>query len=252
VRFSGLAPVSAIDRESELKTPAFSRKILNNLLHLNQIKKMQSFSNKEGAVIIENLITVIQANKQYLSDIDGLIGDGDHGINMNKGFTMCREELEKNPGDLAYSAKVLSKILMMKIGGSMGPLYGKMFRGFATELEGEDEIGIEDFGNALNGMLTAIQSISPAQPGDKTLIDTLHPAVMAYKKAADEGKSFTEALDEMRKAAILGRDSTKDMVAKLGRASRLGERSRGVLDAGATSCCLILETMAGSIKELIK
>jgi dihydroxyacetone kinase-like protein len=210
-----------------------------------------TFSNIEGAVIIDNVITVIQENKQYLSDIDGLIGDGDHGINMNKGFTMCLEELEKNPGDLAHSAKTLSKILMMKIGGSMGPLYGKMFKGFATELEGKNEIGTVEFGNALNAMLTAVQSISPAQPGDKTLVDTLHPAIVAYQKAVNDGKSFSEALSEMKIAAIAGRNSTKDMVAKLGRASRLGERSRGVLDAGATSCYLILEAMADSINELI-
>jgi phosphoenolpyruvate---glycerone phosphotransferase subunit DhaL len=213
---------------------------------------MQTFTNQQGAIIINKMITVIQDNKQYLSDIDGLIGDGDHGINMNKGFTMSRDELEKNPGDLAHSAKVLSKILIMKIGGSMGPLYGKMFKGFASELEGKSEIGIEEFGNSLNAMLLAIQSISPAQPGDKTLIDTLHPAVLAYQKAADEGKTFSEALIEMKNAAIEGRDSTKDMAARLGRASRLGERSRGVPDAGATSCCLILETMADSIKELLK
>lgn len=213
---------------------------------------MQTFTNQQGAIIINKMITAIQENKQYLSDIDGLIGDGDHGINMNKGFTMSRDELEKNPGDLAHSAKVLSKILMLKIGGSMGPLYGKMFKGFASELEGKNEIGIKEFGKALTAMLTSIQSISPAQPGDKTLIDALVPAVATYQKAAGEGKSFTEALDEMTKAAIAGRDSTKEMVAKLGRSSRLGERSRGVLDAGATSCCLILETMADSIKELLK
>ncbi len=212
---------------------------------------MKSFTNQDGKVIIDNLITVIQENKQYLSDIDGLIGDGDHGINMNKGFTICREELEKNPGDLAHSAKVLSKILMMKIGGSMGPLYGKMFKGFATQLEDKNEIDIEIFGSALNAMLIALQSISPAQPGDKTLMDTLYPAVMAYQKAVEEGKYFTDALSAMKQAAIEGRDSTKDMVAKLGRASRLGERSRGILDAGATSCCLILETMADSIQEII-
>lgn len=212
---------------------------------------MKSFTNQAGTVIIEKMITVIHENKQYLSYIDGLIGDGDHGINMNKGFTMCHEELEKNPGDLAHSAKVLSKILMLKIGGSMGPLYGKMFKGFAAELEGKNEIGIEELGNALNAMLTAVQSISPAKPGDKTLIDTLQPAVAAYSHAANEGKSFSEALTEMKQAAIEGRDSTKDMVARLGRASRLGERSRGVLDAGATSCCLILETMASSILEIL-
>lgn len=213
---------------------------------------MKTFTNKDGAIIIQNMILVIQQNKQYLSDIDGLIGDGDHGINMNKGFTMCREELDKNPSDLAGSAKVLAKILMMKIGGSMGPLYGKLFRGFAKELNGKDEIGIEDIGAALEGMLTQIQSISPAKPGDKTLMDTLVPAVDAYKKAVVEGKAFDVALDEMKAAAIVGRDSTKDMVAQLGRASRLGERSRGVLDAGATSCCLLLETLAESIKPILK
>jgi len=213
---------------------------------------MNTFSNLEGAKIIDNMILVIQQNKQYLSDIDGLIGDGDHGINMNKGFQMCRKELDKNPGDLAHSAKTLSKILMMKIGGSMGPLYGKLFRGFASGLEGKAEISIAEMGAAIEGMLTSIQSISLAKPGDKTLIDTLSPAVEAFKKAATEGKDFDVALGEMKAAAIVGRDSTKDMVAQLGRASRLGERSRGVLDAGATSCCLLLEVLADTGKELLK
>lgn len=212
---------------------------------------MNSFSNKEGAMIIDNMILAIQQNKQYLSDIDGLIGDGDHGVNMNKGFTMCREELDKNPGDLAYSAKILSKILMMKIGGSMGPLYGKLFRGFASALEGKEEIGISEMREALENMLSAIQSISPAKPGDKTLMDTLLPAVEAFKKSAAENAEFEMALEQMKASAIAGRDSTKDMVAQLGRASRLGERSRGVLDAGAVSCCLLLETLADTSKVLL-
>jgi len=213
---------------------------------------MTTFSNMDGALIIQNMIDAIQENKQYLSDIDGLIGDGDHGINMNKGFQMCKEELEKNPGDLVHSAKTLSKILMMKIGGSMGPLYGKLFRGFAKELNGKEEIGISEIGGALEGMLGQIQSISPAKPGDKTIMDTLVPAVQAYKRAVSEDQDFEGALLEMKLAAVAGRDSTKDMVARLGRASRLGERSRGVLDAGATSCCLLLEVLADTSKELLK
>jgi len=212
---------------------------------------MQTFSNTAGAAIIDKLILVIQENKQYLSDIDGLIGDGDHGINMNKGFSMCREELDKNPGDMAYSLKVLSKILMMKIGGSMGPLYGKFFKAIALSLEGKEEIGIAEMGNALKAAVDAIASISPAKVGDKTLIDTLIPAVEAFEKAHKEGKIFTESLEAMKVAAVIGRDSTKDMVAKLGRASRLGERSRGVLDAGATSCCLILEVIGSGAQKLI-
>ena len=212
---------------------------------------MNTFTNTDGAQIILKMIDAIKENKQYLSDIDGLIGDGDHGINMNKGFQMCREELESNPGDLAHSAKTLSKILMMKIGGSMGPLYGKLFRGFAKELDGKTDIGIKEMEAALEGMLTQIQMISPAKPGDKTVMDTLVPAIEAYKKAVGEEKTFKEALDELKSAAQSGRDSTKDMVAQLGRASRLGERSRGVLDAGATSCCLLLETLADTSVELL-
>lgn len=208
--------------------------------------------NSEGALIVDNLIDAIQANKQYLSDIDGLIGDGDHGVNMNKGFSMCREALDADPGDLTHSMLTLAKILMMKIGGSMGPLYGKFFKGFAKELQGVEEISMEDYNRALAAMLSSVQSISPAKPGDKTLIDTLAPAVIAFDEAFQNGKSFTDGLDDLINAAIIGRDSTKDMVAQLGRASRLGERSRGVLDAGATSCCLILETMANTTKQLLK
>jgi dihydroxyacetone kinase-like protein len=213
---------------------------------------METFTNKAGATIVGKMILTIQGNKQYLSDIDGLIGDGDHGINMNKGFTMCREELDKMPGDLSYSLKVLAKILMMKIGGSMGPLYGKFFKAIGLSLEGKEDIGIDELGTALRAAVDAIETISPARVGDKTLVDTLIPAVEAYDAARKEGKSFFEVLDAMKDAAREGRESTRNMAAKLGRASRLGERSRGVLDAGATSCCLILEAIGDEVKELIK
>ena len=134
----------------------------------------------------------------------------------------------------------------------MGPLYGKFFKALAVSLEGKEEIGSGDLGEALQAAVGAIASISPAVVGDKTLIDTLVPAVDAYEKAKHEGKSFTEALEAMKTAAREGRDSTIDMVAKLGRASRLGERSRGVPDAGATSCCLILETIGNEAQLLMK
>jgi phosphoenolpyruvate---glycerone phosphotransferase subunit DhaL len=212
---------------------------------------MQTFSNTCGAGIVDKLILEIQENKQYLSDIDGLIGDGDHGINMNKGFTFCRAELDKAPGNLAYSFKVLSNELIFKIGGSMGPLYGKFFKAISLSLEDKDEIGITEMGAALNAGVDAIGSLSSAKIGDKTLVDTLIPAVNAFNEANHGGKSFTEALDAMKVAASTGRDSTINMVAKLGRASRLGERSRGVPDAGAASCCIILHAMANEAQRLI-
>jgi dihydroxyacetone kinase-like protein len=213
---------------------------------------MESFNLKNSTVIVDKLITVIQANKQYLSDIDGLIGDGDHGINMSKGFTITRGELDKNPGDLAHGFKTLSSVLMMKIGGSMGPLYGKFFKSIAKGVEGKSSIGKYDFGEILKEIEFSIATISPAKVGDKTMIDTLAPAVLAYNNAIALGADFKTALINMKEAARKGMESTKDMAAKLGRASRLGERSRGVLDAGSVSCFLILESITDSIIELLK
>lgn len=213
---------------------------------------METFTRKEGIYIIDRLIMAVQENKQYLSDIDGAIGDGDHGINMNKGFSLCREALDREPGDMVHALNTLSKILLMKIGGSMGPLYGKFFKAFGDASAGKETIGKHQFFEALRASLQAIRQISTAQPGDKTLMDTLVPAVLAFESALQSDLSFSEALDQMTQAAREGRDSTVDMVAKIGRASRLGERSRGVVDAGAASCCLILESMEESILKLIQ
>jgi len=142
--------------------------------------------------------------------------------------------------------------LLMEIGGSMGPLYGKFFKHFTLPLEGKEEIRGEDFALALESALAGIQTVSTAVPGDKTLLDTLVPAIKGFRDAFNQQqKSFTESLDEMVLAAREGLESTKEMVAKVGRASRLGERSKGVHDAGASSCFLILESMAGSIKSCI-
>jgi dihydroxyacetone kinase-like protein len=211
-----------------------------------------SFPNAAGAKIVLDLVAAIQAQKQYLSDIDGLIGDGDHGINMNKGFTLCAEALQAQPGDLTHSLGTLSKILMLKIGGSMGPLYGMFFKAMAGASAGVEMLDAATFGRMLAAARDAIQKLSPAQPGDKTLMDVLVPATDAYQAALAAGRSFTDCLDAMAQAAEQGRDATKDMLAKLGRSSRLGERSRGVIDAGAASCSLILQTAANSIKGLLQ
>ena len=92
---------------------------------------MEKFRNEDGKVVVLNLISTIQENKDYLSEVDGLIGDGDHGINMNKGFTSCGEKLKDVDTNLSESLKILGQTLLTEIGGSMGPLYGTMFRRMA-------------------------------------------------------------------------------------------------------------------------
>jgi phosphoenolpyruvate---glycerone phosphotransferase subunit DhaL len=211
----------------------------------------EMFENRHGRIIVENLIEVITENRAYLSDLDGAIGDGDHGINMAKGFALAGERLAMNM-NFSQSLKILGSVLMMEIGGSMGPLYGKFFRSMAKECLDSDNVDAATFSRMLRGGYDAIQAIGGAKPGDKTMVDTLDPAITAFDDALENGKGFSASLADMRTAAELGRDSTIEMIAKLGRAARLGERSKGVLDAGATSCCLILESMALSINRILE
>ncbi|MBV4508891.1 dihydroxyacetone kinase subunit L [Pseudomonas sp. SWRI22] len=208
----------------------------------------QHFSTHDGSAIVAGLVSVIVANREYLSEVDGAIGDGDHGINMAKGFAHCGRTIEGRQLTLAEALDELTLSLMEGIGGSMGPLYGSLFIGMADEVRASEDIDVATFAHLLRGGLTSLQDITEAGVGDKCLMDTLIPAVEAFERAHAAARSFSDALDAMKSAASQGRDSTKDLVAKIGRASRLGERSLGVLDAGAVSCCLILTQLADSIK----
>ena len=208
--------------------------------------------NANGRDILLAMVKGIQDNKQYLGDVDGLIGDGDHGMNMNKGFTLYEEELGDKATSLTDGLYDLGNVLFNKIGGSMGPIYGTVLQAMSEKAEGQDAIDLTIFGEMLQAGLEGLYGIVGARPGDKTLVDTLYPACEAVKKAAAEGKDFAAALDEMKAAAEAGQDSTVDLVATFGRASRLGERSRGVLDAGATSCCSIRQAMADGMKAVLE
>ncbi|MHB8062415.1 MAG: dihydroxyacetone kinase subunit DhaL [Ruminiclostridium sp.] len=213
---------------------------------------MESFRNADGSIIVKNLIKIIQKNKDYLSEVDGAIGDGDHGVNMNKGFTLCETKLGDSKVSMSEALNVLGRTLIMEIGGSMGPLYGTIFMGLSKACKDKETIDKYAFGEMLQTAMEGLQAFDKAKVGDKTLVDTLAPAIDAYKAAIAGEKSFKEALADMKVAAEKGKESTRDMVAMIGRASRLGERSRGILDAGATSCNLILQSMADSIIEIAK
>ncbi len=209
---------------------------------------MESFPNAGGADIVLAIARRIVENRAYLSDIDGLIGDGDHGVNMAKGFSLTAERLRGEPQTLAASLATLGDVLMTEIGGSMGPLYGVMFSGFAEALKETVDIDAATFERMLRNGLQEVQSIGEAKVGDKTLIDAYAPALQAFSAATANRETFADALDALVVAAEKGRDSTIDLVARIGRASRLGERSRGVLDPGAASCAIILRTFAEAAK----
>jgi phosphoenolpyruvate---glycerone phosphotransferase subunit DhaL len=212
---------------------------------------MQGFGNAIGKSVVLKMIASIQENKAYLSEIDGLIGDGDHGMNMNKGFSICKDHLDQQDFSFTESLNELGSVLFNEIGGSMGPIYGMVFMEMAESADQEKTITAEIFARMLDAALAGLGDIVQAQVGDKTLIDTLVPARDAFHTALADGKEFKDALLDFKQAAENGMLSTRVMIAKFGRSSRLGERSRGVLDAGAVSCNIILQAMADEMANLI-
>lgn len=205
------------------------------------------FRNNEGKPVLMNMVRAIQENKAYLSEVDGLIGDGDHGMNMNKGFSIFEKRFAE--ADITFSEGLdeLGMVLLNEIGGSMGPIYGTIFAAMAETAGDAGEITLELLSRMFNSALAALFDIVDARVGDKTLVDTLSPACAVLEEGAKTGKPFAQALKCMKEAAEAGKESTRDLAARYGRSSRLGERSRGVLDAGAVSCCILLTAMADGI-----
>jgi dihydroxyacetone kinase-like protein len=213
---------------------------------------MSSFSNSAGKPVLLRTVKAVQDNKDYLGEIDGLIGDGDHGMNMNKGFSVFGERIFTKDISFSDGLSELGMILLNEIGGSMGPIYGTVFIEMGDVLDQHNEIDLAFFARSVDAGYTELLDIVDARVGDKTIVDTLAPVCDFLNRAAAEGESMADAMDGVIAAAKAGSESTKDMIARFGRASRLGERSIGVPDAGSVSCAVIFTAMAEGIKLLIK
>lgn len=211
---------------------------------------MEYFLNSDGGKILSEMIRSIQNHKDYLSEIDGRIGDGDHGMNMNKGFSLFKDRIRENAVNFSDGLAQLGDILLTEIGGSMGPIYGTIFISMSDCCSGHEKIDLPLFAEMLRCGLNDLCEIIDAKVGDKTIIDTLMPAVESVEQSVRKSYPFSQAMVLMVSAAKKGKESTKEMIAKYGRSSRLGERSKGVLDAGAVSCFFILESMGDKIREL--
>ncbi len=205
---------------------------------------------KEVKDILVKVEKVIEENKLYLSELDAAIGDGDHGLNMNKGFKAVVEKIKDLPeDDLGNIFKNSGMALVSNVGGASGPLYGTAFMKAAMVVNKKSEMDINDFIKVLEQALGGIKMRGKGQEGEKTMIDTLSPAIEAGNKSIGENKSVKEVLLEIKEAAKNGMEHTKEIVATKGRASYVGERSIGHIDAGATSMYLILNTI---VEELTK
>lgn len=210
----------------------------------------EQFSNAGSSGVVVALCDAIHESKDYLSEVDGAIGDGDHGVNMNKGFMLAKGRIEEG-SSLSDALGVLADTLEDDIGGSMGPIYGTFFMTLSDDLASSEQVGAERFGRALADAAQALEDLAGARPGDKTLVDVAVPASEAFQASEREGRGFSECLEAMAEASERGWRSTEGMQARLGRAARLGPRSVGHLDAGATSCNIILRTLAREIEALL-
>lgn len=169
----------------------------------------------------------IENNKQHLSDLDTPIGDGDHGFNMDRGMKAVVQKLQTKPKNVTSGLKTIAMALISTVGGASGPLYGTAFLEMAKK-----STSTTDMGQLLEAALLGIEKRGGAKPGDKTMVDV-------WAKLVPDVKDGNLTEDKI-KAAVL---ATKDMVAKKGRASYLGERSIGHIDPGSESSGYLFEAM---------
>jgi len=196
----------------------------------------------------EDLVTAIRAAADTVADhrveliqLDRVIGDGDHGENLARGFTAVLAALEQSTPDSPSAVlKTVASTLISKVGGAAGPLYGTAFLRASAAVKDKAELGPADVLAALTAALGGVVARGKAEPGDKTMVDALDPAV----KAAAAGESVAEVLALAADAAEKGADATVPLVARKGRASYLGERSADHMDPGARSTSLLLRAFA--------
>jgi dihydroxyacetone kinase-like protein len=204
------------------------------------------FTVAQAVAWVRSTAAVIEEHAAELTRLDSAIGDGDHGTNINRGFKAAVQRLDGLEGDQDFGSvfKAVGMALIGKVGGASGPLYGSLFLGMGKELGSETEVEDERLAAAPRAGYDSVVARGKAQLEDKTMLDAWHPALEALDAALAEGKELGTALDEAAAAAEAGMQATISMIARKGRASYLGERSRDHQDPGATSTHLILQTLA--------
>ena len=199
---------------------------------------------------LELTTEVLTENKDYLTQLDADIGDADHGTNMDRGFRKVAEKLPTVADkDIGNILKTVGMTLISSVGGASGPLYGTFFQRGGMAADAKEELSDEDLVVMLQGAVDGVQARGRAQPGDKTMMDALLPAMAALKASVADGKGSLGAMEDAVAAAEQGMKDTIPLQARKGRASYLGERSIGHQDPGATSSHMVLNALLTALKE---
>ena len=204
------------------------------------------FSAAQARSWVSSTASVIEDQAAALTKLDSAIGDGDHGTNMNRGFKAAVQRLDGLEGDQDFAGvfRAVGMALIGKVGGASGPLYGSLFLGMGKELGDAGEAEDERLAAALRAGYDSVVARGKARLEDKTMLDAWHPGLEALDAGLAGGKELGPALDDAAAAAEAGMKATIPMIARKGRASYLGERSRDHQDPGATSSHLIVKALA--------
>lgn len=212
---------------------------------------MPVLNGNEIRLLLEQIAIDVESNKDYLCDLDGAVGDGDHGVSMTIGMRAVRRAMDDLPDEpsIEDAFQAASDAYAIEVGATIGPLYEVAFAAAAQASAGKSELGkVSDWVDVYQAMFDAIQQLGGAQLGDKTLLDAFHPAIEALRSHNDS--PLADALAQAARTARGAAEATKDLVPQKGRASRLGDRAMGHQDAGATSLAIILETVASFVGNL--
>ena len=204
--------------------------------------------NKKMCEILGAMAEKVQEQKDFLTELDNEIGDGDHGINLARGFAAVKEKMPSFADkDVGAILKETGMTLVSTVGGASGPLYGTAFMKAGMACKGMSEIGGKEFLAAFSAAVAGIKQRGKSEEGEKTMLDALCPAERALTEALGGGADLKEALGKAVDAAEEGLVHTKDIIATKGRASYLGERSLGHQDPGATSSLLLLQVFEAAL-----
>lgn len=199
--------------------------------------------------IIRAIGLKMEAEKEYLTELDQPIGDSDHGINLARGFGAVVGKLDSLEGkDIGTILKTVGMTLVSTVGGASGPLYGTAYMKAGMVMAGKNEMDMNDFLAMMKAAVDGVMQRGHATVEEATMLDAMVPSLSAMEAAASEGKSSKEVLQSGVKAAWTGAEHTKELIATKGRASYVGERGLGHQDPGATSYSYMLETAAGLVE----
>jgi phosphoenolpyruvate---glycerone phosphotransferase subunit DhaL len=200
--------------------------------------------------VIVDMAAMAERERDYLAQLDSPIGDGDHGINLSIGFREVTKKLpEWESENLTSLFKKVGMTLLGKVGGAAGPLYGGFFMKFGEAANNKDEVTFDELALMFKSGVELVESRGKAVIADKTMVDTLRPFVDSLLVAVEENIEPLAAFEHCLQIAEKGRDSTIPLIAKKGRAVRLGERAIGHLDPGSASSYMILNIFFDNLKK---